>query len=44
MNTLDWIGSIFLTNDMVSMNITPLVIRVEITEDLFSPYPMGYLI
>lgn len=43
MNTLDWIGSIFLTNDQVKLDISENVIRIEITEDLFSPYPLGYI-
>ena len=44
MNTLDWIGSIFLTNDKVSIDISEAVIKIELTEDLFSPYPMGYML
>jgi hypothetical protein len=44
MNTLDWVGSIFITNDSVGMDISEAVIRIEITEDLFSPYPMGYIL
>ena len=44
MNTLDWIGSIYISNDTVAMDISEAVIRVEITVDLFSPYPMGYIL
>ena len=44
MNTLDWIGSIFLTNDKVSIDISEAVIKIELTEDLFSQYPMGYML
>jgi hypothetical protein len=44
MNTLDWIGSIFLTNADTKIDISEAVIKIEITEDLFSPYPLGYLL
>ena len=44
MNTLDWVGSIYITNESVGMDISEAVIRIEITEDLFSPYPMGYIL
>ena len=44
MNTLDWIGSIFLTNATTTIDISQVVIRIEITEDLFSPYPLGYIL
>jgi hypothetical protein len=44
MNTLDWIGSIFLRTANGELDISDNVIKIEITEDLFSPYPLGYLI
>jgi hypothetical protein len=44
MNTLDWIGNIFLTTASERLDISDAVIKIEITEDLFSPYPLGYII
>ena len=44
MNTLDWIGSIYLTNADTKIDISEAVIKIEITEDLFSAYPLGYLL
>lgn len=40
MNTLEWIGSIFLNG----LDISDSVIKIELTEDLFSPYPVGYML
>lgn len=44
MNTIDWIGSIYLTNADTRLDISEAVIKIELTEDLFSPYPLGYLL
>jgi hypothetical protein len=44
MDTLNWIGSIVLENDTISLDISQAVVKIEITEDIFSPYVMGELV
>lgn len=44
MDTLNWIGSILLENESISLDISQVTVKLEITEDIFSPYVMGELV
>lgn len=44
MNTLNSISEIILIAEGKEVNITKIVLSIELTEDLFSPYPMGYML
>lgn len=43
MNTLNYISNIYLEVNGVKVDITPSVVYIEITEDIFAPYPNGYM-
>lgn len=44
MDTLLWIGDIFLETTSKSVDISQSVISIEITEDIFSPCIMGHIL